>query len=122
MKRSPLALLGLSALLAGLGAASAVHAQEAPMDATHLGLRTFVYNAFTGIQKAEDMPRYPKGRPLTKADLYSGVAAGIRARGKSCTGVSEAHAVDAMGSKIDVTCTGGGHFRVLPTTGEVQGV
>ena len=90
------------------------------MDATHLGLRAFVYNAFTGVQKADEVPQYPKGRALTKADLYSGVAAGIRVRGKSCAGVIVAHAVDATGSKIDVTCTGGGHYRVLPTTGEVQ--
>lgn len=122
MKRFPLALLAQSTLLAALCAAPPVQAQEAPMDATHLGLRAFVYNAFTGAQKADDMPKYPKGRPLTKADLYSSVAAGIRVRGKSCASVSEAHAVDAMGSKIDVTCAGGGHFRVLPTTGEVQGV
>ncbi|MEF9385761.1 hypothetical protein ACQUJT_08090 [Ralstonia pseudosolanacearum] len=113
MKRS------LIALLAGLGAASVAHAQEAPMDATHLGLRAFVYNAFTGVQKADEMPQYPKGA-LSKADLYGGVAAGIRARGKACAGVAEARALDANGEKIEVKCTGGGRYRVLPLTGEVQ--
>lgn len=111
----------LIALLAGLGAASVVHAQEAPMDATHLGLRVFVSNAFTGVQKADEMPRFPKG-VLTKADLYSGVAAGIRVRGKTCAGVTEARAMDATGEKIEVKCSGGGRYRVLPLTGEVQTV
>lgn len=111
----------LVVLLAGLGAAPLLYAQEAPMDATHLGLRVFVSNAFTGIQKADEMPRYPKGT-LSKADLYNGVAAGIRVRGKACTGVTEAHAEDATGEKIAVKCVGGGRYRVLPLTGEVQGV
>lgn len=91
------------------------------MDATHLGLRAFVYNAFTGVQKADEMPKYPKGT-LSKADLYGGVAAGIRVRGKACTGVTEARALDANGEKIEVKCVGGGRYRVLPLSGEVQGV
>ena len=113
MKRS------LIVLLVGLGAAPLLHAQEAPMDATHLGLRVFVSNAFTGVQKADEMPKYPKGA-LTKADLYSGVAAGIRVRGKGCTGVAEAHAVDDNGEKIEVKCVGGGNYLVQPLTGKVQ--
>lgn len=38
------------ALLTGLLLVSTAHAEEAPMDATHLGLRAFVYNAFVGIK------------------------------------------------------------------------
>lgn len=91
------------------------------MDATHLRLRAFVYNAFAGIQKTSETPKYPKGT-LTTAELYKGVAAGIRIRGKRCSGVKEARAVDAIGEKIDVTCDGGGRFRVTPLSGEVQGV
>ncbi|ANA33600.1 hypothetical protein [Ralstonia mannitolilytica] len=110
----------LIALLAGLGVASIVYAQEAPLDATHLGLRVFVPNAFTSVQKADEMPKFPK--VLTKAELYSAVAAGIRVRGKACTSVTEAHAVDASGEKIEVTCAGGGHYRLLPLKGEAQPV
>ncbi|GHH54237.1 hypothetical protein [[Pseudomonas] boreopolis] len=107
-------------LLACLGIGSPASAQEAPMDATHLGLRAFVYNAFTGVQKASEMPKYPKGT-LSKAELYSGVAAGIRVRGKACAGVAEARAVDEMGEKIDVKCTDGGRYRLLPLKGEATG-
>ncbi len=89
------------------------------MDATHLGLRVFVPNAFSGVQKADEAPRYPKGT-LTTAELYSGVAAGIRVRGKACTDVTEAHAMDANGEKIEVTCADGGHYVVQPLSGEVQ--
>lgn len=107
-------------LLAALGIAPLLHAQEAPMDATHLGLRVFVPNAFAAVQKADETPQYPKGT-LTKADLYSGVAAGIRVRGKACANVTEAHAMDANGEKIEVICADGGSYVVQPLTGGVQG-
>ncbi|WP_151761627.1 hypothetical protein [Acinetobacter seifertii] len=109
------------ALLTGFLLVSTAHAEEAPMDATHLGLRAFVYNAFTGIKKAEDMPQFPKGHLLTKAELYNGVAAGVRVRGKNCNSVVEARALDANGSKISVKCAGGESYQVLPLTGEVKG-
>lgn len=113
MKRLPIVLL------AALSASPLLHAQEAPMDATHLGLRVFVVNAFTGVQKADEMPAYPKGT-LTKADLYSAVAAGIRVRGKGCTQVTVARAVDTNGEKIEVTCADGGSYVVQPLNGEVK--
>lgn len=109
------------ALLAGFLLVSTAQAAEAPMDATHLGLRAFVYNAFTGIKKAEDMPQAPKGHPLTKAELYNAVAAGVRVRGKKCSDVVDARALEANGSKISVKCTGGESYQVLPLTGEVKG-
>lgn len=109
------------ALLTGSLLVSTAHAEEAPMDATHLGLRAFVYNAFVGIKKAADMPQFPKGHPLTKAELYNGVAAGVRVRGKNCNSVVDARALDANGSKISVNCAGGESYQVLPLTGEVKG-
>ncbi len=92
------------ALLAGLLLVSTAHAEEAPMDATHLGLRAFVYNAFVGIKKAEDMPQFPKGHPLTKAELYNGVAAGVRVRGKKCSSVVDARARCQWFKNISEVC------------------
>lgn len=109
-------------LLVGMGVSSAVLAEEAPNDATHLNLRAFVYTAFSAVKKTDQMPQYPMGRALTKADLYSGVAAAIRVRGKACANVIGARAMDPMGEKIDVRCSDGGHYHLLPASGEVQGV
>lgn len=115
MKRSLVILLAL------LGTALIAQAKEdVPNDATHLGLRAFVYTAFAAVNKTDQIPKYPRGRTFTTADLYGGVAAAIRIRGKACANVSEARAIDAGGERIDVRCTDGGKYRLLTVSGEVQ--
>jgi hypothetical protein len=113
--------LALAVLLALSGTSFCAHAQDdVPNDATHLGLRVFVYTAFAGVNKIDQMPKFPSGRKFTRTDLYRGVAAGIRIRGKQCANVAQAHAADVGGERVDVRCTDGGRYRLLSVSGEVQ--
>lgn len=111
----------LVVLLALLGATFSAQAQDdVPNDATHLGLRAFVYTAFAAVNKTDQMPKYPHGRKFTTADLYGGVAAAIRIRGKACANVTEARAIDVGGERVDVRCSDGSKYRLLTVSGEVQ--
>ncbi len=73
-------------------------------------LMGFVQNAYFNANRIGDMPRFPKDRAATQAEILAGAAAALRLQHQACSAVVDADYADDSGNRLAVRCAEGSYL------------